>query len=76
VDISCKACKWWDSEHPRIKFMPDIQGILEPGFCRKHRPGSYTMANAAKELYAIGIQPITDAAECCAEFREIDNGLS
>lgn len=73
--FACRNCRWWDSTHPRLRFAPEVQGIEKPGFCRKHKPSSYTMANSVKELYAIGLQPITDAAEGCAEFREIEHGL-
>jgi hypothetical protein len=66
---TCKTCRWWDSTHPRLQFAPSVQGIAQHGFCRKHKPGAYTLANAAKEPFAIGIQPITDADECCAEYR-------
>lgn len=72
---ACCHCRWWDNAHPRLQYAPEVQGINQPGFCRKHKPGSYTLANAAKELFSIGIQPITDAAECCAEFREVEYGL-
>jgi hypothetical protein len=60
---------WWDDTHPRLKFMPTIQGIRDPGFCRKHKPGAYTATNEQREAFAIGIQPITDGDEYCGEFR-------
>lgn len=66
---------WWDNEHPRLQFAPEIQGMSSPGFCRKHKPGCYTAYNETKEAYAIGIQPITDGDEGCAEFREMKDGL-
>lgn len=66
----CKNCKWWDNKHPRLAFAPEVQGVATPGFCRKHKPGAYTLANDKKEAFAIGIQPITDGDESCGEFRE------
>jgi hypothetical protein len=70
IEKRCKTCIWWDSEHPRLQYAPEVSGIANPGFCRKHKPGAYTMHNERKEAYAIGIQPITDADEGCAEHRE------
>ena len=70
IGYTCKACKWWDNKHPRLQYAPEVSGINSPGFCRKHKPGAYTMTNKNKEAYAIGIQPITDGEECCAEYRE------
>lgn len=69
---TCKTCRWWDSKHPRLQFVPEIQGIINPGFCRKHKPGAYTATNDKHEAFAIGIQPITDGDECCAEHRGIE----
>ena len=68
--MKCQTCRWWDNEHVRIRFAPEIGGIENPGFCRKHKPGAYTKANDSGEAFAIGIQPITDADECCGEYRE------
>ena len=70
--IACKTCKWWDKDHPRLRFAPLVHGIPHPGFCRKHKPGAYTALNENKEAFAIGIQPITDANECCGEWRKIE----
>ena len=67
----CQACRWWDHEHPRLKYAPSVQGIEAAGFCRKHKPGAYTLGNAAHESFAIGIQPITDANDYCGEYREV-----
>ena len=66
----CHACDWWDDQHPRLQFAPEVHGITKPGFCRKHKPGGYTLVNQFKESYAIGIQVITDADDYCGEFRE------
>jgi len=55
-----------------LQFAPEIQGIINPGFCRKHKPGAYTATNDKHEAFAIGIQPITDGDECCAEHRGIE----
>lgn len=68
-DKRCGSCRWWDDSHPRLKHAPDVHGIDKPGFCRKHKPGAYTATNEHKEAFAIGIQPITDANEYCAEYR-------
>jgi len=67
---SCRRCDWWDNQHPRLRFAPEVHGIAAPGLCRKHRPGAYTLANDTKETYAIGIQPIMDGDDYCGEFRE------
>ena len=56
----------------RIQHAPHVDGIELPGFCRKHKPGAYTKANDSKDMYAIGIQPITDANDYCGEYREKD----
>jgi hypothetical protein len=66
----CKTCHWWDNQHPRLRYAPEVQGIANPGFCRKHKPSAYTVRNADKETFAIGLQPIMDADEFCAEHRE------
>lgn len=68
---SCQACLWWDNQHPRLKYAPTVQGIETAGFCRKHKPGAYTLGNSAHESFAIGIQPITDANDYCGEYREV-----
>lgn len=68
----CRTCIWWDNTHPRLQFAPEVQGIASPGFCRKHKPGAYTLVNAEKEAFAIGIQPITDGDECCGEYRGVE----
>jgi len=68
--MRCQTCKWWDNQHVRIQYAPDVNGIANPGFCRKHKPGAYTATNDAGEAFAIGVQPITDADECCGEYRE------
>lgn len=68
--MKCETCQWWDNEHERILHAPQINGIKQPGFCRKHKPGAYTKTNDSGEAFAIGIQPITDAAERCGEYRE------
>jgi len=69
MDNPCETCKWWDNEHARLKYAPEISGISQPGFCRKHKPGAYTAKNASGEVFAIGIQPIMDAKETCAEHK-------
>jgi hypothetical protein len=64
MKATCYTCKWWDNQHPRLKFAPQVDGIANPGFCRKHKPGAYSLEN-----YHIGVQPIMDGAEYCAEYR-------
>lgn len=68
----CGSCLWWDNEHPRLKFAPAVQGIFKPGFCRKDKPGAYTLTNDKKEAFAIGIQPITDTNDVCGAWRQKD----
>ena len=63
----CSECKWWDNKHPKLDFAPKVDGLASPGFCRKHRPGAYSLKN-----YWIGLQPITDGNEWCGEYREKD----
>lgn len=72
MELRCATCRWWDCEHPRLCYAPTVQGITSPGFCRKHKPGAYTATNDKNEAFAIGIQPITDAEERCAEYRGIE----
>jgi len=69
MDKRCDTCKFWDDKHPRIRHAPTVAGIEKPGFCRKHKPGTYAVRNASGEAFAIGIQPIMDAAERCEEYR-------
>jgi hypothetical protein len=71
MDFPCKTCRWWDDEHPRLRFAPLVSGISNPGFCRKHKPGGYTLATENKEAYAIGIQVITDGDEGCGEYKGV-----
>jgi len=65
----CKKCLWFDVVHPRLKDVPEIPGITEPGFCRKHKPGAYRVA-----AYYIGVQPVMDAEEFCGEYKEDKGG--
>jgi len=67
---TCKTCIWWDTNHPRLLFAPKVSGMHCPGFCRKHKPGAYSVATGEHGNFAIGIQPITDGDEGCAEHRE------
>ncbi len=64
MNISCRTCRWWDNTHPRLDHAPEVAGIAKPGFCRKHKPGAYALKD-----YWIGVQPIMDGAEYCAEHR-------
>ena len=56
---------WWDSEHPSIQQVPIELDKINPGFCRKHKPGSLRITR-----YFYGVQPVTDGDEFCGEFRE------
>lgn len=64
--LSCYTCRWWDNSHPRLATAPDVEGIGNPGFCRKHKPGAYGVANESGTFH-IGVQPIMDGADFCAE---------
>lgn len=61
----CRRCIWWDNEHPATRNIPVELHKENPGFCRKHRPGSLRIG-----VYFYGVQPITDADDFCGEFRE------
>lgn len=65
IEKRCRTCFWWDNDHPRLAHAPEVAGIDNPGFCRKHRPSAYMLKG-----YQIGCQPIMDADEGCAEYRE------
>jgi len=65
----CEQCIWWDDKHPRVNYTPEVPGITHAGFCRKHKPGAYTLKGDGGFIYQIGIQPITDAHDYCAEYR-------
>ena len=60
---------WWDNVHARLRYMPQIEGIDKPGICRKHRPSAFGLKKD-KLTYHIGVQPIMDADDGCAEHRE------
>ena len=62
----CHNCIWWDNQHPSAVHLkpPAYLCKLEPGFCRKHRPGAIQV-----EGFHYGVQPIMDADEFCGEFR-------
>ena len=62
----CKNCIWWDNQHTRITKCPEIPGIVTPGICRKHKPG----AERVEPNYYLGVQPIMDAEDFCAEYRD------
>ena len=69
TDCKCNTCIWWDDKHPRLQYAPKVAGIESSGFCRKHKPGVYTKTNTDREAFAIGIQPITDRDDGCAEYK-------
>jgi hypothetical protein len=63
----CETCRWWDNKHGRLKAMPKVVGIENPGFCRKHKPGAYALKG-----FWIGVQPVMDGKEYCAEHRQYE----
>jgi len=60
----CKNCIWWDDSHPSIAHIPSELDKANPGFCRKHKPGSLRIGK-----YFYGVQPVMDIDEFCGEFR-------
>ena len=65
----CKNCIWWDNQHPSVASIPIELDKKNPGFCRKHRPGSLRITQ-----YFYGVQPVMDAEEFCGEFRAPKRG--
>jgi hypothetical protein len=61
----CKNCTWWDNEHRAAMNIPIEMKKTQPGFCRKHKPGSLRIG-----AYFYGVQPVTDGDDFCGEFRE------
>jgi len=61
----CENCMWWDNKHRSVAFIPTMSGKEQPGFCRKHKPGSVVV-----DRHYFGVQPVMDAGEFCGEFRE------
>ena len=61
----CKDCLWWDNKHLSVEFLPKLDWKPNPGFCRKKIPGAILI-----EKSHVGVQPVMDADEFCAEFRE------
>lgn len=64
IDKRCKKCLWWDNEHSSVKVIPIELNKKDPGFCRKHKPGSLRIGQ-----YFYGVQPVTDGNEFCGEHR-------
>lgn len=60
----CRLCIWWDNHHPSVMAIPVELGKVQPGFCRKHKPGGLRIGH-----YFYGVQPVMDADEFCGEFR-------
>jgi hypothetical protein len=60
----CRNCMWWDNRHPAVSNIPVEMAKVEPGFCRKHKPGAIRVG-----AYYFGVQPVMDADEFCGEFR-------
>ena len=65
----CKKCTWWDNQHPSVANIPPELDKTNPGFCRKHRPGSLRIGK-----YFYGVQPVMDGDEFCGEFRADTGG--
>jgi len=65
IDKRCKKCLWWDDEHIRLSYMNKIDYLPHPGICRKHKPGGVMV-----DSVYVGIQPVMDADDFCAEHRE------
>lgn len=59
----CKNCLWWDNRGAFIKFLPEIPGKPEPGFCRRRKAGAVQYQGAH-----VAIHPVHDAEEFCGEF--------
>lgn len=64
VGHRCKNCLWWDNEHESVTSIPGQLGKVNPGFCRKHKPGSLRIGQ-----HYYGVQPVMDGDEFCGEFR-------
>ena len=64
ISHRCKNCLTWDNQHPSVALIPLQLNKKDPGFCRKHRPGSLKIGQ-----HYYGVQPIMDADEFCGEFR-------
>ncbi len=64
IDKRCRKCLWWDNEHPSMKLIPIELNKKDPGFCRKHKPGSLRIGQ-----YFYGVQPVMDGDEFCGEFK-------
>ena len=61
----CKNCIWWDSVHISVQYIPKTDEKPNAGFCRKKKPNVILFKN-----HHLGVQPVMDADEFCAEFRE------
>ena len=64
VHLRCKTCMWWDNKHPLVKTIKDHLCKVNPGICRKHKPGAIKIENL---FY--GVQPIMDGDEFCGEWK-------
>ena len=65
IDHRCKNRIWWDNQHSSVAHIPIELGKQNPGFCRKHKPGSLRIGQT---FY--GVQPVMDTDEFCGEFRK------
>jgi len=65
INHRCKICIWWDNRNEFIKFLPEIPGKPNPGFCRRRKAGVILFKNVH-----VAIHPIQDADEFCGEFKE------
>ena len=65
ISHRCRKCTWWDNREEFIKFLPEIPGKPDPGFCRRRKAPAISF-----EKILIGIHPVHDAEEFCGEYKE------
>lgn len=69
IDRQCRRCLWYDNQHESVKSIPIELNKRDPGFCRKHKPGSLRIGQ-----HFYGVWPVVDADEFCGEWREDKEG--
>jgi len=65
ISHRCRNCIWFDREHESLKDVKLISGKYVVGYCRKHKPVVYSLA----DLYWGG-WPLVDQNDLCGEFRK------
>jgi hypothetical protein len=60
----CRNCVWWDNEHGSVAAIPIELHKIDPGFCRKHKPGGLKVGQ-----HFYGVQPVMDGDEFCGECK-------